>query len=368
MKMINRLRQGYFSIFSKARGHKVDHEKWTSIVHIGAGKCGSSSLQAALSNRPTFSNASQDRKFKYISIQPKTTLNPTQIKLRIGDQPRNGIPSHSFDNIFFDVEKGTRTRKPERIREVRDYLSNLVKSEFTPIISNEALLHLSRKPIYNELFTELGMDSLVFLYIRPQVELINSAWWQWGVWGKMTFSQWYKGIQKTTHWNQYIRHIRDMDFVRELHVGICSNDVVSDFFRRIDVTIPNETALAHTNKSLGTEELSFLLRHRKYRPDPHTPNADAILERYPRSKYSQKAWCLNQNQVKMVLENHRNGNEELLELLPRNIADQISNDTKWWSAEAYSDRKRWNWTELKEDTRIIQQDAEMIRFLEANGL
>lgn len=368
MRMIT----GYWQKFRSSQANRqllnAGQEPWTSIVHIGAGKCGSSSLQAALSNRPTFQADEGKRTFKYFSIHRQSTLNPDQIKETVGNNSMTGMPSHSFDSIFFTVKEGKRIKRSKRAKEVRDLLSSEIKLGNTPIISNEGLLHLSRNEIYQQLFRDLELKSLVFLYIRPQVELINSSWWQWGVWENIPFQQWYKRTQKGGRWNQHIKRIRDLEFVQDLHVGVCSNDVVSDFYRRLSVTIPSGVVPPRTNKSLGTEELSFLLRHRDYRPDPHSPRADFILETFPRSTFSRKAWCLRPKQIENILNTHRKGNEELLELLPTSLADEIANDPKWWSAEAYADYRFWNWNEFRSDARVEQQDQEMKQFLKANGM
>ncbi|KMW58815.1 hypothetical protein AIOL_003795 [Candidatus Rhodobacter oscarellae] len=204
-------------------------------------------------------------------------------------------------------------------------------------------------------------------YVRPQVEFINSSWWQWGVWGNMPFEQWYKHRLRESKWDEMLVAMSALPVEHELHIGTCSENVVADFYAKLGVDPKPELLNARTNETLSTAAISFLLRNRKYRPTPHANKADVILEDFAPFKAAPKPWCLQPHLVEEVIERNRESNLRLLELVPAHVAEQIAADPHWWDPNAYADKRHWDWT----DPGILAEghnDADALRRLSEKGM
>lgn len=346
----------------------MQEHSWTSVFHIGASKCGSSSIQRALSLKPQFSSKHSSRMFRYFALQPVGQMGPFKIKRRMAKSIASGFPSHNFIKLFVaDHDEAIPTLNMERVMQVRQLIQDQNEAKITPIFSSEGIVDILRENFGVKLFQELQINPLFFLYIRPQVEFINSAWWQWGVWKNIPFSRWYHGkLCKAAKWNSAITNFRQLHFDHEVHVGICSENVVENFFNKLSVDLDPSIINQRTNTSLSTDAISFLLRNRRYRQGPHSNRADTILGRLKSLQNEPSPWCLTRQHVEEIIKVNKDSNYELLKLLPNNVAEKIEADPKWWSADAYSDKQLWDWTRPQSSQHAIS-DADIIKFLTENG-
>lgn len=320
-------------------------EQWSSVFHVGAGKCGSSSVQRALSLSPRFASSDGSRRYRYFVLLPNGQLAPWRIKRRMASNNQSGLASHAFKEIFFEQGiDGQLTLNLERAAQVKALIQSEVDANSVPVFSNEGTLNLLKTDPGLRLFQALKVNPLICVYIRPQVELINSAWWQWGVWGKLPFDVWLEQqILRRSNWYRAISCLHQLPFPKTLHIGVCSENVVGNFFERLGVNLAPEILNTRTNTTLSTDAISFLLRNRKYRPGPHSSRVDFILGDFEPFKNSPIPWCLKPNAVKKITDHTRENNLKLLKLLPESVAAQIHNDPNWWDPGAYSNRNHWDW-------------------------
>ena len=142
------------------------------ILHIGAGKCGSSSLQTALSRNPTFTGGN-GATYKYVCIDP-----PGPRLLRDGEVLRAAnVNPHQYC-----CSRPASLWAPEKctIKSLTQQFDDLLGGGFTPILSWEDWIN--EAGLFSELriLPRLGLSAKIIVFIRPQIPWINSAWWQWG--------------------------------------------------------------------------------------------------------------------------------------------------------------------------------------------
>ena len=154
------------------------------VLHIGAPKCGSSALQAALTRQPVLT-AADGRRFRYVSLGrgagPPRLIEGQSLR-RIADTSVFGyatfpaVPRDDSTQAYFEAIDATRRRG--------------LRGGFVPILSNEAWI--GDPALFAAALAAAGnppVDAVAFL--RAPVDWLNAAYWQWGVWSQPRFERWH---------------------------------------------------------------------------------------------------------------------------------------------------------------------------------
>jgi hypothetical protein len=116
-------------------------------------------------------------------------------------------------------------------------------------------------------------------FVRPPVKWINSAWWQWGVWGSdVNFDQWLEGAIRASSWAKFIAKYADYSSIDSVIIKPVNGNVVAQFCDALQLDY-SETSDTKSNVSLPREALHLMLRHRNHRPHSHYSKTDFILAR-----------------------------------------------------------------------------------------
>jgi len=147
---------------------------FNSILHIGAGKCGSSSLQSSLSRTGKQLCTSDNIHFEYVAIRDNGEIFRSEdIQLYLQN---TGYPSiSSFDITSQSIDK-------VGISLAASQLNVIAEQDVNPVLSCEGWT--SRATMFQEqqILEKLGLQPSVIMFVRPPLDWINSAWWQWGAW------------------------------------------------------------------------------------------------------------------------------------------------------------------------------------------
>ncbi len=92
---------------------------------------------------------------------------------------------------------------------------------------------LARTLEWREILDLTGLAVDVVVYVRPQVPLFNSAWWQTGAWSRRPFDQWIDRRIAKGGWTAVIEPWLRMPGVRSVSVRPSSGDIVRDFFEAV---------------------------------------------------------------------------------------------------------------------------------------
>lgn len=288
------------------------------VLHIGAGKCGSSAIQTALTRNPALrkDNGSflvygvidaNGQLLRGAQLQPTTNIR--------GYCASEG-PLHRFDE--------------QRLVNISCQLAD-VKAE-TIVFSNESWLHQSKR--LTAVLPYFGKPVRIVAYVRPPVSFLNSAWWQWGAWQDMRLEDWVKQRLRSTFWDIPLRSWTQNPHVCELIIRPLKEDIVGDFFALLGVT-KNRPANVQINSGLPAPILRLFQKHSQLRKNSQI---DFVLAKRLQSNGS-APWVLHRDAVRFILKKTKAHNHELLKLLAPDTAQEILEDARWWRASAFADRK-----------------------------
>jgi hypothetical protein len=294
------------------------------VLHIGASKCGSSALQTALTQTPRMT-AAGGRRIEYVAIRPDGTVATGKRLKQIAAKGKHGYVPSVVERV-----------PTNRLRHVRDEFSGLQAD--VVILSDENWL---RHPelIRNRLLPVLPGDCRAVLYVRPQVEWMNSAWWQWGFWESTTLKEWITSNIDRILWANLVNNFIIRSGIQDVRVRLLPKEIISDFFGMHDILL-NYSTDTSVNRGLPGSVLKFLKRHREeLRPGPHASGIDFVLSRHL-DIGSGSPWILAEEDVQLILDRCRDDNQRLLGLLDQISAQTMMDDPRWWHREAFVLRTR----------------------------
>lgn len=271
------------------------------VVHIGAGKCGSSAIQQFL-----LANRHDLRKrgvlFPGRNLEDDDTRGSQQLQFF-----EDGIDDHSF---------------PDLVRQRLTRLHQIVAAEdlHTVVISAENLIN--PKP-FPQLFAGVldRFDVRIVAYVRRQDEYVVSGWQQWHIKRFADFWDYYGRIRGRIDWHRDLERWsrvfgRDAVEVRNFSPSkLVDGDVVADFCRVVGLNGDHYQHITFANRSLHERFNPLISRHRETLFTSVHDNAfytfledllgDAAYKDYPGSS------LLTLSERRMIFNDHREANERL---------------------------------------------------------
>lgn len=288
-------------------------------LHIGAGKCGSSSIQEY------FSHNDIGARKKYVSIAKDGTLIH-------GENQRNIAKTNIYNYVssvslnFFDdlnIVKGNLTTS----------LDLMSKDCNTLIMSNEGWLSES------ENFENIGCcfdkhEVEVIFVVRTPIEWLNSAWWQWGVWTDSKLEDWIVANIPSCDWFNYYDKWNKVSYIKKVNVIPLSKDILVDFSGMIGFNYLKSNE--KSNISSDYRVLRFLKKKRILRPEPHDPSIEFCVNRHVRNG-GDPDWVINRELIILVLKRLKDNNMKLVDVMEtKHQLDMISDD-RWWGKGFYKE-------------------------------
>ncbi|MEH6581992.1 MAG: hypothetical protein V7754_08655 [Halioglobus sp.] len=299
------------------------------ILHVGGAKCGSTALQTALSRQP-MPQSSQYSQLRYAFISRQWQVGLVQPS---ADTGRSNIQSVGFidEHLPSEAEVGVMAAD----------LNNLCQQGITPILSAEGWLN-SAGFLQSGLIEKIEDEVQVFVWVRPQVEWINSAWWQWGAWGGghgVRVAHWVNNNLHRCQWGDRLA-LWQQRFDVQFHVRLLDKDVVEDFSQQCQISGLESD---NVNAALDGTMLRFLQNHRELRSSAHdTALTSAVARNLPRGS-ARTPWVIPEKQVARILRNCAAGNRQMMALLGAPQRRRMQEDSRWWLPEAYASRQPESW-------------------------
>lgn len=296
------------------------------VLHIGAGKCGSSALQRALSLNPE-PEGGEKRRYQYATFdQTGRFATPSEIRYQALTNPFGYVSCPSVQRGRFDKAF---------LRQLSSGIGSLRRKGITPILSYEGWANQSECFTKNALLGRLGISALVVLYVRPPLDWLNSAWWQWGAWAPVSRERWMDQNLDGAKWDRIVAAWQNVPGVAAVSLRLATRDVVADFGRYFSMNLASE---ASVNKGLSDDLLRLMQRNRRLRPGPHDSAVDFAISRWLEATDATQAWVIPHDACRRYLRELRANVENLMELARSETACEIRADARWWDAGAYSDR------------------------------
>lgn len=289
------------------------------FLHIGANKCGSSALQTALTKDPHIVREDGSIvEYAAINLESDSLLKGGRLAELAGVYKYKISPV--ANNILDAPLKGVE-------RSIKEHSSDL-------ILSNESWLLQPRQ--WASILERLDVEANVVIYVRPQVPVLNSAWWQWGAWSDQTFDDWMERQLQASMWGASISRWARIPKIGKLIVRPVIGDVVKDFYLKVIGAKP-PVSIERPNPSLSGAILRLFQRNRSLRPTPHASRIDfALSSIIPMNDPS--IWVMDRNWMDRVISETRLDNELLMSFMSEDDAKAVRDDQRWWSLDAYSDK------------------------------
>jgi len=263
------------------------------ILHIGAPKCGSSTLQTALTQMPDLTG--QDgQKYRYVSTLVQSnaaalapfTLTPvygrtlTQLG-RSSAYGYTGFPNISDARMYEKCTHGIRMAYGKGRRK-----------NHIPILSNEGWIH--RHDAFAGILKSLGNPPVdVVAFLRPPIEWLNASYWQWGVWTTPNLQTWIQRSGMPYSFGMDLKAWSRIPNVR-LRVYPSKPDIVAHFAGLYGLSLPSGR---ESNRSSPPVLIDFLLRNRRFRPHAHQPATEFIFQRWCPKLNTRQPWAVGSAQV-----------------------------------------------------------------------
>jgi len=304
-----------------------------SILHIGADKCGSSSIQTFLSRHRSLRTGPARSDLGYACISKNGLKTDVRIDKSLKRSILGYVSSIGTDKLV--------ALSPQGQQSVQEAVAGI---ESNLIFSCEGWLRaLGHPKEFNTLLQVVSppasnRDVELIAFVRPPVKWINSAWWQWGAWDVGNdFHSWLETAIAGSKWFNYLNHARCFPAVTRLTVEPVYQDVVRQLIEILSIQGIDMLPLP-SNQSLPAEVLQLFSQHRQHRPNANSCRSDFLIGHAiaaNTSQYSPTPWILSQEQVKHILEATRDSNHQLLGLMDNASRLRVLEDPYWWNDEVY---------------------------------
>lgn len=165
------------------------------VLHIGAPKCASSTIQKYLGEKfadLSDVNPSEDRNLRYACLKEDGRIFWGR---RLYTAQKLNVMGYESSVPFSEMTVPFHVM----IRE----LSHLFESGSTVVLSCEGWAADSCLDSVKNTLEELNIEVDVFFVTRPPIEWMNSAWWQWGIWGGEKLEEWVRAkVDVVNFWRQ----------------------------------------------------------------------------------------------------------------------------------------------------------------------
>lgn len=252
------------------------------VLHLGAPKCGSSALQAALTARPDHAATGDRAALRYVAGERRKT----RVALISGPALRKqGARSPYQYRCWPNV--GPRADPAPLFAAIRQALDRGRRGAYVPILSCEGwIAHPER---FAAALADMGHPRVdAVAYLRPPLEWINAAWWQWGVWTVRSLDAWLDLGTMTYRFGALLAHWAAIPNLR-LHVRPARPDAVADFATLCGLDLPP----AQTgNGAVPPSLIGFFLRNRRFRPTPHAAASEFVYQRWCPPTAEPRPWAV----------------------------------------------------------------------------
>jgi hypothetical protein len=222
------------------------------------------------------------------------------------------------------------------LRAAERSLRSMSQSGRTPILSNEGWIYAPGEFAESNVLAETGLEAEVVAFVRPPLEWLNRAWWQWGAWTGASLERWMDGAWRNADWGRWLHQWAEVKGVAGVAALLVADDVVAQFHSHIGARAPRTSDKINT--ALPESVLRFFQRNREFRPGPHDSRIDFIVARHLDLRPAAAPWVITPELARKAMSRLAPGDDALKAFLPPAQARAIDADPAWRDAEHYAGR------------------------------
>ena len=305
-----------------------------TIIHIGADKCGSSSLQKSFTNNSSLLN-SKGEMYKYAVIKNSKIIFDKEIKKK----SQNNITEYMCSDGLPAMYLYTENKKKAIKKIVSKQKDNLIFSCEGWLRTNieEYILNLIDLVRPNKEERQLE----IICFVRAPAYWINSAWWQWGIWDKknVDFDAWLDKTINFTNWFRYLSRYKKLVPDANILVIPLQENINKVFYSTQDISNFRESN--NINNSLPIEVIKLYLFNRIHRPSKHECLNDFLFSNLLSSSsynYSNTPWVISKKNIAKILKKTNEQIKSLLTFVDPEISSKIIEDSSWWDINHFENK------------------------------
>ncbi|EIC22584.1 hypothetical protein [Thiorhodovibrio frisius] len=296
------------------------------LLHLGMPKCGSSALQTFLS-APAFEGLTGER-CAYLVLKKDG-------ELLWGDSLLQHARTSPYGYAASARAEDVRAISPQQQRNARATLKRLGQDYEWLIFSSESWGPKAHLFADDWLLADPAFEVHLLAYVRPQIEWLNSAWWQWGAWTRLQPRPWINRMRQSVQWHRLLRHWADKPWVSSLTVRLLDDDIVADAMAYLGYALEQRPRI---NQGLPAIVLRLYQRHRQLRPGPHDSAMDFVLARQLHLQAQGTPWIIGPGFATELVECFHEDNQQLAQLVSPDQREHLLADPRWWQADVYQQR------------------------------
>jgi hypothetical protein len=297
------------------------------ILHIGMSKCGSSSLQNYLSSSEFYEIAKLNR-IGYAAIDRNGDLLQGSPLIKKASESNFGYITSCSGT---DISAFDKTTKKKLLRNI----ASLKIDYDTLILSNEGWGSNPSHFLSGVFLSHKDLKVTILGFVRPQIEWLNSAWWQWGAWTAAPFRRWINSNKSKAKWFELLSEWKKKEWVENVQIKLLTPDIVTDLHTFLGLNPESSRGQKKINKGLPEPILRLYQRNRHLRPGPHASEIDFILSKHIFFDNHITPWIMPPHFSGALIQYFRDDNENLLSILSSDEQKQMKLDDLWWSTEPY---------------------------------
>lgn len=319
------------------------------ILYAGMPKCGSSAVQSMLSAEGSF-DCKNNKKSKGIVYGAITPGGGFIYGKNLAEKAKVSREKY----ITSAAAKTLISLADEKKEEIKEKINKLSESYNTLILSREewGMNPEALKKAFSFLDYSCFSVEIIF-FIRPQVQWLNSAWWQWGAWDGNDFETWFDKTVKKINWYRLFSVFSKIEWVDKVNVRVVKGDVVEEFCSLLDI---DYIKLEEKNKSLPGCVLRFFQCHPQLRPSAHSSGIEFVLGDRMILPDRPTPWILTPNTISKTLDFFKKSNERLIPHLESSCQIAIFENERWNCVDAYAQFL----VEPPEPTDVQKKDLELL--------
>lgn len=256
------------------------------IIHIGFGKCASSSIQNHLTKNAAFYEDTYS--YKYIGFDQENNLLKTD----------DIVKQHNFPPYFFTTNL---SQENEHLKQQLNAISDC--SDYLGIISNEGLANpewLNSTRL--KLLSELDLDITIFMVVRPFSDWLNSSWWQWGAFADVEVNEWLSKYSVQDYKKGLENWLR-LPNVKDFHVVDINDDPLQKFASILKTETVENCII---NRTSCSDMLRFLIKNKNiFGRTVHNPSIEFILNDELDFEGVKPPFIITESMVKKILKQYK---------------------------------------------------------------
>lgn len=294
------------------------------LFHVGAPKCGSTSIQRFLSENPLL--AVGNKKYVYAAINHRGELQYGEVLKHAAEQQLTG-----------EIHTAALVRNGDTFEDAFRSLLRATDEDQIIVMSSENWLDEHNRFSDLDLFNKVGVQVRILLVIRPQIDWINSGWWQWGVWEGESFEDWARGEMHTCNWERLVESWQSVPGVDEVVLFDATANTVVQLAALLGVEIDSDI---YENIASPPALIDFLLRHREFGRVTHDAEVEYRLAKLLGRPQRPSPFIVSTEMQDYIIEETAEANKRLAKYF-ENAEDKeryLQND-RYFRADSYRSRE-----------------------------